>query len=222
MKHPYKIKELLYLQQRLVNQEDTPIYKARIADLSDEFISIEIPMVEGTGKYGFFLEGSELDAWFYTENGSKYQFVTTVLGRKKVDIPVTLLTHPHPDSIVRTQRREFIRVPCYEEMAIHPLKQQEFSPFLARLLDVSGGGLAFQTLDKPEIKEGTEFNWWLNLPLKSGGILHPSGKGKLIRIIEPAEKGQSYKCSVQFKELIESERQKIMRFCFERQLGMRN
>ncbi|WP_025028860.1 flagellar brake protein [Caldalkalibacillus mannanilyticus] len=221
MKFPYKIGELLYMHQRLITQEDSPIFKARIADLSEEYILIEMPMAEGTSKYGFFLEGSEFDVWFYAKDGSKYQFVSTVLGRKKDPMPVTLLTHPNPDSILRSQRREFIRVPCFEDLAVHPVNREEFPPFLAKVLDVSGGGLAFQLFEKPTLKEGDHFKWWLSLPLKTGNILHPSGTGRLIRIIEPHENGYPYKCSVQFKELTEVERQKIMRFCFEKQLEIK-
>jgi c-di-GMP-binding flagellar brake protein YcgR len=216
----YKIGDLLYLQQRLYKKEEALIYKARIADLSDAHISIEMPLAEQSGKYGFFLEGSEIDVWINAQDGSKINFICTVLGRRKEPIPVTLLTHPTSDSIIRTQRREFIRVPCYEEIAIHPVKEGEFTPFLSKVTDVSGGGLAFSSLQKSVLTQGTEFKLWLSLKLNSGPIMHPTALGKLVRIIDPTENGLPYKFSVQFIEIAEFERQKLMRFCFERQLDI--
>lgn len=221
MNIPLKIGEFIYMQQKLLQHNEPIIYKARIADLSEHSITIEMPLAEN-GKYGFFLEGSELIAWYDANDGSRYDFECSVLGRKKETVPLTLLSVPEIDSIQRTQRRNFIRVPCYEEIAIHPLNNGlKFTSFLAKVVDISGGGIAFSLLEKTKLEEGTEFKWWLSLNLKSGPVLHPTGTGRLVRIIEPSEKGLPYKYSVQFGNLLEPDRQKIMRFCFERQLEIK-
>jgi c-di-GMP-binding flagellar brake protein YcgR len=221
MKFPFKIGDLIFLQQRLISKEEPLVYKSRVADFGEQHISIELPIAKQNGKYGFFLEGSEVDVWYEAKDGSKYQFCSMILGRKKAIVPLTLITYPEPDSIIRTQRRQFIRVPCYEEVAIHPVIQDQFTPFLAKAIDVSGGGLALSQADKPKLNEGDILRWWMCLPLKSGVILHPNGIGKLVRIIEPKEKGLHYKCTVQFAEVLEPERQKIMKYCFEKQLEHR-
>jgi c-di-GMP-binding flagellar brake protein YcgR len=221
MGNPYTIGDTLFLQQR-VSIEDEPLtYKARVADLSEQYISIEMPLGEKTGKIGFFPEGCEIEVWFYTQDGSKYFFPSSVLGRRKERIPLTLLTHPIKEDINRTQRREFLRVPCYEEVAIHPLRAGNFAPFLAKAIDLSGGGLAFVLPKLPGFPEGSEVRWWLSLPLKSGSILHPSGVGKIVRIIEPAEKGLPYRFPLEFSDILETDRQKIIKYCFERQLEIK-
>jgi c-di-GMP-binding flagellar brake protein YcgR len=221
MGYPYKIGDTIYLQQR-VNSDDEPLtYKARVADLSEQYISIEMPLSEKTGKIGFFPEGCEIEAWYYTQDGSKYYFPCSVLGRRKERIPLTLLTHPVKGEITRTQRREFLRVPCYEEVAIHPIITGKFAPFLAKAIDLSGGGLAFILPKKLGFPEGSEVRWWLSLPLKSGSILHPSGVGKIVRIIEPDEKGQPYRFPLEFTDVLETDRQKIIKYCFERQLEIK-
>jgi c-di-GMP-binding flagellar brake protein YcgR len=218
---PYKIGETLFLQQKVSTEDENITYKARVADLSDQYISIEMPLGEKTGKIGFFPEGCEVEVWFYAQDGSRYFFLSSVLGRRKERIPLTLLTHPVEEDIERTQRREFLRVPCYEEVAIHPLTKGEFTPFLAKTIDLSGGGLAFVLPRKPEFPEGSQMKWWLSLPLKSGPILHPSGLGKIVRIIEPAEKGMPYRFPLEFTDVMETERQKIIKYCFERQLEIK-
>ena len=221
MSKPYHVGDMIFIQQKQSNGE-VSIFKSRISDLTEDIILIEIPLNQSTNKYGFFMEGSEIDVYIDADDGSRYQFSCQVLGRKKEgEMVFTLLTHPQLNTITRTQRREFIRVPCYEEMAIHPVNNHLFHPFLAKVTDVSGGGLAFSLLNKaPSVKEGSIIKWYLSLPLQNGKIIHPSGIGKVMRIIEPKEKGLPYKYSVQFLEVAENERQKIMRFCFERQLNI--
>lgn len=221
LKIPFKIGDTLYLVQEANNTNNQLIYKARIADLNEDVISIEMPLSEETGRIGFFTEGREIGCWLYTINGSKYSFVCLALGRKKERIPLMKISHPLPNTVQKEQRREFLRVPCYEEGAFYPLQPGEFNPFVAKIVDLSGGGLAFISMEKPTISPGTEVKWWLSLVLKSGPILHPSGTAKLIRILDPAEKGLPYKCPIEFTNLAEFERQKIIRFCFERQLDIK-
>jgi c-di-GMP-binding flagellar brake protein YcgR len=216
--YPYKIGDTLFLQQRVSTEDEPLTYKARLADLSEQYISIEMPLSEKTGKTGFFPEGCEIEVWYYTQDGSKYFFPSSVLGRRKERIPLTILTHPVTEDIKRTQRREFLRVPCYEEVAIHPSRTGQFAPFLAKAIDLSGGGLAFVLSKKPGFPEGSEVKWWLSLPLKSGSILHPSGVGKIVRVIEPDEIGMPYRFPLEFSDILETDRQKIIKYCFERQL----
>lgn len=221
MGFPYKMGDTLFLQQKVSTEEEPLTYKARVADLSDQYISIEMPLVEKTGQIGFFPEGCEVEVWFYAQDGSRYSFPCSVLGRRKESIPLTLLTHPDKENIERIQRREYVRVPCYEEVAIHPLSKGEFTPFLAKTIDLSGGGLAFGLSQEPRFSEGTEVQWWLSLRLQSGVIAHPNGTGKIARIIEPTEKGVPYKCPMEFTDVLETERQMIIKYCFERQLEIK-
>jgi c-di-GMP-binding flagellar brake protein YcgR len=216
----YKIGDTLFLQQRVTTENEPVTYEARVSDLSEQYISIEMPLAEKTGDIGFFPEGCEIEVWFYAQDGSKYFFRCSVLGRRKERIPLTLLTHPVTDEIIRTQRREFLRVPCYEEVAIHPISKGEFAPFIAKAIDLSGGGLAFELKRPPQIPEECHIKWWLSLSVK-GSILHPRGFGKIVRIIEPDEKGKFYKFPVEFTDVLESDQQEIIRYCFERQLEIR-
>jgi c-di-GMP-binding flagellar brake protein YcgR len=223
-KIPLKIGETLYLMQdtnNINNGNSELTYKARIADYNADYISIELPLSEETGRIGFFSEGKKIEVWLYTPEGAKYTFECLAIGRRKERIPLMLISHPLPNTVRREQRREFLRVPCYEEIAMHPLQSGDFNPFIAKFVDLSGGGLAFISLEKPKISTEKEFKWWLSLVLKSGPILHPSGTAKLIRIIPPAEKGLPYKCPIEFTNLAETERQKIIRFCYERQLEIK-
>lgn len=223
-KIPLKIGETLYLMQDAnnANYGNSPLtYKARIADFNADYISIEMPFSEETGRLGFFTEGKKIEGWLYTQEGAKYTFDCLAMGRRKERIPLMLISHPLPDSVQREQRREFLRVPCYEEIALHPIQSGDFDPFVAKFVDLSGGGLAFISMVKPRLSEEMELKWWLSLVLKSGPILHPSGTAKLIRVIAPAEKGLPYKCPIEFIDLAESERQKIIRFCYERQLEIK-
>lgn len=221
LKIPFKIGDTLYLVQEANNTNDQITFKSRIADFNDNSISIELPLSEETGRTGYFKEGIEIGCWLYTIDGSKYLFVCLSLGITRERIPLMKISHPLPDTVQKEQRREFLRVPCYEEGAFYPLQPGEFNPFVAKIVDLSGGGLAFISMDEPTISPGTEVKWWLSLVLNSGPILHPSGTATLIRVLEPEKMGLPYKCPIEFTNLAENERQKIIRFCFERQLEIK-
>jgi c-di-GMP-binding flagellar brake protein YcgR len=220
MNIPLKVGEIITLQQSLASaQAMTEEYKSRIADLTTDYISIEIPISMRDGRFRFLPQGCEIEVSCYGHDGSQYIFPSYVLGRRKDRIPVTLITHPQPDQVTRIQRRRFFRVPTALDLAVHPEEKGAFEPFLAKTLDISGGGLAFHTPQRRELKEGTKINWWLALPLKDS-VEHPHASGKIVRVIEPHEQGFPYKYSIQFQNLNLAGEALIVRYCYDRQLEL--
>lgn len=215
----YKVGDMLYLQLDESDDAKPITYKARIADMTNENLIIEMPISEESGRMGIFPSSSALFAWFYVDGGAKLTFETKVLGRKKENIPLVILAHPDPQQIRKTQRRNFLRVACKLEIAIHPEEDGEFEPFVTKTMDLSGGGLSFQSQDG-SLKEKTKVKWWLSIPIKNEGIVHPHGLGTIIRRINP-ENTKTYIYPLSFDEVTEVDRQKIMRYCFLRQLELR-
>lgn len=218
MNVPIKVGELVTLQQTIASQ-NTEEYKSRIADLSVDYISIETPISKADGRFRFLPVGCEIDVSVYGHDGTQYIFPSYVLGRRKERIPVTLITHPQPEQVTKIQRRRFFRVPSALDLAIHPEEKGAFQPFLAKTLDISGGGLAFYTPDKKELREGTTLQWWLALPLKES-VAHPHARGKIVRVIEPHEQNMPYKYSVEFMDLELADEAQIVRYCYDRQLEL--
>lgn len=192
------------------------VYKSRIADVLDDRLLIEVPINEKNGRFKRLYLGDELSAYYLTEGGVKNYFSTHVLGFKEDVIRLVAVEKPDPESITKVQRRSFLRVAAELELAV---KMSEHVRFLAHTDDVGGGGISFLTDGKWQLKAGDVLECWLLLPFKNGTIDHANFKPEIVRV-KQLESGR-LQVMARFLEISDSERQKIIRYCFERQLEFR-
>ncbi|MFC4103751.1 flagellar brake protein [Paenibacillus xanthanilyticus] len=211
-----KINQLIYLQVASSDEEETAIeYKTRIADETEDELLIELPVQEGTSRYKRLFIGDELSAYYLSSDGVKHYFNSHVMGYKEDVIRLVRIRKPEPDSITKVQRRNFLRVGAELEMAVH------FSGlrFLVVTDDLGGGGVSFLSDGKRPIKEGLEMECWLLLPYRNGSVDHAFFKAEVVRL-KKLESGRLQIMS-KFTRISENERQKIIRYCFERQFELR-
>ncbi|WP_232696296.1 flagellar brake protein [Brevibacillus daliensis] len=201
----------------LTDENSKQIYKTRVADYSDKEIAIELPTEEDTGKASSFPSGVTCFVWYIGNDGSRYDFVTSVVGRKRENIPMLLLAKVPKEEIVRTQRRGYLRVQASLEISISYLKGKNKQTFLARTIDISGGGLAFTCPKHYIFHEQQELEIWLSLPSKNGSVSHSFSKARVIRVNQQEHSSFSW-VSVKYTEISEADRAKIVRICYERQL----
>jgi c-di-GMP-binding flagellar brake protein YcgR len=193
------------------------VYKARIADVTDSYLSTEIPIKIGAGgSYKKLYAGDQISAHYITEGGVKHYFNTVVLGFKEEVIRLVLIKPPEPGQITSVQRRNFLRVPAELEIAVKITEQVMFT---AVTDDVGGGGISFISESRMPVKTHDMLNCWLLIPYRNGSIEHANFKGEVVRI-KALESGKLV-VMVQFTEIADAERQRIIRFCFERQLDFR-
>lgn len=131
-----KVNEVLYVQIPSTEDKEKKLeYKSRIAEVEEDFISMEVPMLEG--KYLHRLRiGDELAASFVTEGGVKHFFNTYVTGFKEDVIRLIKIRRPSKDEISQIQRRNYLRVQAKLELAVK--FKHDFTRFLAHTDDVSG------------------------------------------------------------------------------------
>ncbi|WP_048602336.1 flagellar brake protein [Rubeoparvulum massiliense] len=217
-----EINQILFLQPMEENgakQSENLLHKTRVADCTEDQLLIEMPIAERTGKMKWFPNGTPLIVWYFGHDGSKYIFHTRVIGRRNENIALMVLALPALDTISRVQRRNFVRVPAETEVAFHLVQRSEVE-CLTHTLDVSGGGFACWCDEKMPIREHDLIDGWLLLPLH-GQVQHAHFTGEVVRIIPPAEKGLKRKISVKITKVSEKDQTFIVRYCFERQLEMR-
>lgn len=212
-----KVNQTLFLQVASSDEEEAKIeYKSRIADMDDDRMMIEIPIDDKTGRLKRLFLGEELSAYFITEGGVKNYFSTHVLGFKEEVVRLVAVEKPNPESITKVQRRSFLRVAAELEISV---KLSEHVRFLALTDDVGGGGISFISEGKWQLKTADILDCWLLLPYKNGSVEHASFKIEVVRV-KPLETGRN-QVMAKFKEITDGERQKIIRYCFERQLEFR-
>lgn len=215
-----KIGTPLLIELSSSNQDEVERYRCKLVEMNNFQLFIDYPVNERTGRTGFFLEGTECKVSFVGKDDSIYMFHSEVRGRKKLTIPVLLLSYPGQDKLLRIQRREYVRIETAVDVAVHdPLKR--FSPFTSVTFDISGGGAAVILPTDHHLKSGMEIEVWFVIHLNNGDIKYLQTTSRVVRIVFGGGV-QRDKASLQFMDIRESDQQTIVRFCFERQLALRN
>lgn len=213
-----KVNQTMFIQAAGETGEDqAPLLRSRLADMDEASLYIEIPLEEKTGRYHRARPGEEFRVTYYTAEGVKHQFATTVQGQRKEEpVPLIELRMPKPEEITREQRRNFLRVEAQLEIAVRIGDKMRF---VALTEDVGGGGISFRCERKWPIRPNVRLHCWLLIPFRSGSAEHAQFEGEVIRVME-AEPNH-FVVMIRFVDIAESDQQKIIRYCFERQLDFR-
>lgn len=212
-----RINQILYIQVNSIDEEEAGLeYKSRIADMTDSYISIEIPIHEKSGRLKRLYQGDELSVHYLTEGGVKNYFNSSVIGFSDDVVRLIRIKIPAADAITKIQRRSFLRVPAELEIAV---KVSEQLQFVALTDDVGGGGISFLCDGYLPADTGQTVHCWLLVTYKSGQIEHIPFKSEIVRV-NPLETGKK-QVMLRYTEITDRDRQKIIRYCFERQLDMR-
>lgn len=195
--------------------EEAEKYKSRVVDSGEDFVMIDYPTHIETGRTAFFMDGTQLLVSFTSELKLSYAFRTEVIGRMNKGIPMLKLSYPGDDQLVKVQRREFVRVEAPVDVAV--MKEHVKAQLVAE--DISAGGIALNLPDRTIFEEQEIVDLLIVLPFMNSETKYVQVKGEIVRIWE---KSQRTIASVQFEGIREDDRQRIVRYCFERQLQMRN
>lgn len=213
-----KINQMLYIHVASSEADEVEKeYKARIADTANETILIENPIHEPSGKMKKLFLGDELSVYFVSEEGIKHYFDSHVLGFVQDNVRLVKIRMPDPDRITKVQRRNFLRVPAELELAV---KTPGGERFIAVTDDASGGGISFFCDSRWELHPEQVLECWLLLAYKNGTVEHAPFSAEIVRIVEMGSGRKQV--MTKFVKINDSERQKIIRFCFERQFDFRN
>ncbi|MEK3737481.1 flagellar brake domain-containing protein [Paenibacillus sp. FSL H7-0941] len=213
-----KINEYLYIQVASSDAAEAEVeYRSRIAETEEDAFLIEIPMQESNGRLKRLFMGDELSVYFLTEGGIKNYFNTYVLGFKEDVIRMVRIQKPETDSIFKIQRRSFFRVNADLELAV---KDSLRKRFLVRTDDIGGGGISFLVDNQVKLEVGNKLSCWVLVPYRNGSTEHVNFEGEVVRI-KKLENGRLL-AMLKFVAISDLERQKIIRYCFERQFDFRN
>ncbi|WP_088102231.1 flagellar brake protein [Halalkalibacter urbisdiaboli] len=209
----------LELQETKGEETKTINLRCRLVDKTTKSFVIDYPINQETNKPNFFFDGTQFRAWFIGKDEAMYAFDTEITGRKKGNIPMLLLKDPGREKYLRIQRRNYVRVDTSTDAAVHTI-HGDFQPFTTVTLDLSGGGCAILIPPEQKLPGTGELNLYMVLHMQSGKIEYVKTRCKIIRVFKPIESARE-RASLQFLEIDERERQKIIKYCFERQLALK-
>ncbi|MED4081794.1 flagellar brake protein [Halalkalibacterium halodurans] len=200
--------------------EEAERYYCRLVDRLNQEMVIDVPIHEQTKKPSLFPEGTPFRAHFLGKDGAMYIFESTIKERRRETIPVLVFNDPGPEIYKRIQRRQDVRVSATVDCAIHPTENTAFTPFRATTVDISGGGCAIVLPNGRSLPGDGEIDIVLALHLQSSDMFFVEARCKIVRLHKRHEEALS-RVSLQFISIEERHKEKIIRFCFERQLQVK-
>lgn len=190
-------------------------FRCKIVDIDEEYVYIDYPIDTSTGKTAFLIDGAKLRASFVEESKFAFVFETEVVGKRKGKIPMIKLSYPGDSELIKIQRRDFVRVNTSVDISI----QFEEVKYQFVTDDISAGGVAV-IINKPvNFEAGNDISVLIPLAFNNGDIKYVSANSSVVSIWEKDNKTIA---SLQFIDADDLDKQLIVRFCFERQLYLRN
>ena len=213
-----KVNDLVYIQVASAEKpNDEKECKSRIADVEEESFLIEVPIETGSGRIKKLYIGDELSVYFLTENGVKNYFSTYVLGFADDVVQLVRIRKHDPETITKIQRRNFLRVVAQLEIAV---LMKDGVRFVTYTEDVGGGGVSFSCSNEFKLAQEDHLFCWLLIPFKNGTIDHVPFEAEVVRM-KKLETGRTI-VMLKFVSISDLERQKLIRYCFERQFDFKN
>lgn len=208
MGYEEKLKEGLLIELE-VNEGDYPgKYRTKVEALHQNIITIGVPIHDG--QFVPLREGTKISVYFHDEV-SNYGFVSQILRRVTEPIPIFIIVYP--DQVFKVQRREYYRIPIVKEIKYQIIGQEGLSKmYKGYMLNLSGGGILLRTKSKlyPHTKV------LLTLELAQEKMKVPA---KVVRFVE--EDKNDYRISLEFFDISERERDRIIAFVYKLQREMR-
>lgn len=184
-------------------------YRTRIEEVGKRILSIGVPIVEG--QFMPLREGTRLEVVF-CDNLTAYAFSSVIIKRIAGSLPSFIIEFP--SKIKKIQRRKYVRVPVVNPIKYQIIEKEGLSDEKqGYTIDLSGGGILFKADEK--IPEKTLL--FITMRLFDGEIQVPA---KVTRCVKQEDKN-FYKISVEFQEISERVRDKIVGYVFRIQREMR-
>ncbi|MGL4819586.1 MAG: flagellar brake protein [Bacilli bacterium] len=215
------IGDVLYLQHDENKVTVIQRFKCKVMNVEGDTFYTDYPVDEATNRVAYFKTDDEVSASFIQRDTKvNYQFTTRVVGRHKDQIPLLVWEKPSAEEMSSEQRREYVRVDTLLDVAVHSI-DETFHPFVTQTLDISGGGCSIVTPHEHMFRGGTKLDLWFSIPDDKKKENHPIRlTGRVVR--DNLETGSGpLATSIQFHQILEADRQKIVRYTFARQLELR-
>lgn len=204
------------LQITVENEEnDGEQYRSKLIDKNSKYLIIDYPTNVTTKRTAILPLQSRLKISFIDKNRRVYQFETTLIKRVKTSKILGLaVVYPEKDEIKRIQRRNYVRIHTSIDVAIHS-PNSSFLPIITVTNDISGGGLSIIVPEDTELESGMEAEVWMVLPRNNGKNDYICAKSETVDLFE--EKDEPMKASFKFVDIDENDKQRIIRFVFDKQ-----
>lgn len=215
------IGQVIRMQQLI--EDDTKvdrIYKTRVADINQDYITMELPIAEHNGTPMYLPIDTQFMVTYMDQNGNNFHFRTKLLARKEENIPLILVTTPNSDDILKSQKRGFFRVEANLDIAVSLNRSDRRYHIITKTVDIGGGGISFMSPLEFKFEIGDQLQLWCVVNLNNNQIKRITFSGEVVRVHLPDRDIKKQMISIKFMDLKESDNVSIIRYCFERQIEL--
>lgn len=213
-----RVGDTLHLIMKDIKSNDELNLRCNIIGIDENNLFIDYPINEDTSTTEYIHIGTILTAIYIENDNVPLHFPIKNTNRLKLTIPALAIELPVEEEIKRIQRRKFVRIKTAVDIAVHSY-EEEFDAFSTITFNISGGGVSILLPKDASLAENTKLLLWIVLPSKSGVNEYLKVEGELTR--ERETDSQIKRISIRFIAIQRDEQQKIIRFCFEKQLQAR-
>ncbi len=207
-------------------EEEQESYKSMIQEVREDSFDIQLPT--GAGRRPLLLRAGDIVTVKVIASHEQFHFQTRVKSRKRANLPLYILEKPEPDSIKRIQMRNYVRVKCVFDVRYRILKKGEEKKAVfpepdreGIAIDLSGGGVQMMVTER--IPEKSVLLLWFKLKKNNGKETEIQTLGRVVRSIETIVKGVKKNIlGIEFLNIAERDRDKIVAFTFRELLQQRN
>lgn len=212
-----KIGDIILLRIKVEEQEVD--YRAKILEIQNGNLYIDIPINILTLKTDNISKDICIEVHYVKLDGSISTFDSKVLEIVKELNTLHIELPPLTDHKI-IEKRPFARLNVPVDMAIHSSKLF-FQPFVTCTTDFNADGASFLIPKDSNLKVNFEIIAWIILFYKTGESKFFKFKSKVIKVMEREEQLEDI-ISVEFLNISKNDRQALIRFCFEKQLELRD
>ena len=211
-------------------EETKKTYRSELYDIvSEDQIKIAMPMEQM--KVILLPVDGEYNLCFYTSNGL-YQCIGRVAERYKSN-NIFVLVMELITGLQKYQRREFYRLNCALDMKSKAIEEKELEQSRNQLIfedtdltfdngvmvDISGGGARFISQVKYQKGSLIRFNFSLFV---NGELTEYKLVGKVLKSRELENRPENYEHRVMFINMVNDDRESIIRYIFEEERKLRH
>lgn len=189
-------------------------YPTQIEDVDQTGVVVLAPM-EGR-EYRLLNPGQDV-AVHFREEGRGYLFDAPVLEVRASQPPVMVLARPR--AVYPYERREYYRLATRlipDAAVLLGPEGEPVRPVVATVLDISGGGLQFASADP--LPPGARVRFALSLDEAGPPV---TVLARVLSIEEPQEGRELFRFHAKFEDLLNRERDRIVRYVFQQQIELR-
>lgn len=209
-----KAGDIIYFQFQVAEGDQTEIYQSIVGRSDENSLYIGPLSHKKSSSVKKLVMGEELYAYYLVDNEIKHYFSTMVTGFDSTS-SLSRIRKPLQEEISIVQRRQYLRVKAQIEVAI----KKEDQRFVAITENVSAGGLSLTTDVTNKVQKNDLLECWLLLHMKNGKIEHIPLTARVMSVINSSSLTPRY--LLEYTVISETDRQKMIRYCFERQFDFR-